>query len=47
VKRLAKCDECEHTFFLTIVDADGVLIGGECPKCGYYVTRYMPGQEPR
>lgn len=40
------CDECGETIDLTIVDADGVLVGEEC-SCGYYVTRYMPGQEPK
>ena len=41
------CEECGAHFILNNVDADGVLIGGECPNCGYYVTRYMPGQEPK
>jgi Zn ribbon nucleic-acid-binding protein len=41
------CEECGTRLTLTLIDADGVLIGDECPKCGYYVTRYMPGQEPR
>lgn len=40
------CEECGHTFKIESVDGDGVLIGDECPRCGYYVTRYMPGQEP-
>lgn len=39
------CDECQRTLVLDIEDADGVLIGAEC-KCGYYVTRYLPGQRP-
>jgi hypothetical protein len=42
----AICEECGSTLSLTTVDADGVLIGDEC-ECGYYVTRYLPGQEPR
>lgn len=41
------CEECGAKVVLTIEDADGVLIGGDCPKCGYYVTRYLPGQEPK
>ncbi len=41
------CEECGAKVTLDIQDADGVLIGGTCPKCGYYVTRYLPGQEPR
>lgn len=44
-KRKTKCEECDATVTLDLIDADGVLIGAEC-KCGYYVTRYMPGQEP-
>lgn len=50
MERLSKrvtCEECGTRFTITTVDADGVLIGDECPGCGYYVTRYMPGQEPR
>lgn len=43
----ATCDECHRALYLTTVDNDGVLIGDECPGCGYYVTRYMPGQEPK
>jgi hypothetical protein len=39
------CEECQRRVTLDTVDADGVLIGAECP-CGYYVTRYMPGQNP-
>lgn len=39
------CEECGSKITLTIIDADGVLIGDEC-KCGYYVTRYMPDQRP-
>lgn len=42
-----ECDGCGRTLTLTIHDADGVLIGDECPTCGYYTTRYLPGQEPR
>ena len=41
-----ECDECQNPVHLDTVDADGVLIGGECTNCLYYVTRYMPGQEP-
>lgn len=40
------CEYCDSRLTLDTVDADGVLIGAEC-KCGEYVTRYMPGQEPR
>ena len=41
------CEYCGATISLSTIDADGVLIGDECPKCGEYVTRYMPGQAPR
>lgn len=41
-----ECEDCGRTLTLGIVDPDGVLIGAEC-VCGYYVTRYMPGMEPR
>lgn len=41
-----RCEECGESLTLTLVDSDGVLIGDECP-CGYYVTRYLPGQSPR
>lgn len=37
-----KCDECNASITITTVDADGDLIGDECTKCGYYVTRYTP-----
>lgn len=40
------CDECNTPLSINTVDADGVLIGDECPKCGYYTTRYLPGQAP-
>lgn len=40
------CENCGKRVTLDIEDADGILIGGEC-VCGYYVTRYLPGQEPR
>jgi hypothetical protein len=40
------CEECGKAITLDIIDADEVLIGAEC-KCGYYVTRYMPGKKPR
>lgn len=40
------CEECGTRLTLDIYDADGVLVGAECPKCGYYVTRYLPGQDP-
>jgi hypothetical protein len=40
------CDECGGTVLLDTIDYDGVLIGAECQHCGYYVTRYLPGQEP-
>ena len=39
------CEECGSPITLNIVDSDEVLIGAEC-ACGYYVTRYMPGQNP-
>lgn len=39
------CESCGARIILTIHDADGILIGGEC-KCGDYITRYLPGQEP-
>lgn len=42
-----ECEECGHRFTVYTVDSDGVLIGDECPKCGYYVTRYMPGMRPK
>jgi hypothetical protein len=45
--RRTPCDDCQTPLTLTSIDFDGVLIGDECPECGYYVTRYMPGQEPR
>jgi hypothetical protein len=40
------CDECQTRITLEWVDEDGVLIGGECPTCEMYVTRYLPGQAP-
>lgn len=40
-----ECEECGAKITLDTVDSDGVLIGAEC-KCGYYVTRYMPGMNP-
>lgn len=40
------CDGCGAIITITIWDADGVLIGDECPSCGYYTTRYAPGQNP-
>jgi hypothetical protein len=45
--RTTTCEECGNKVTLDTEDADGVLIGGECGSCGYYVTRYMPGQEPK
>lgn len=42
-----RCEECGTVLVLDTYDADGVLVGNECPKCGYYVTRYVKGQEPR
>lgn len=45
--RRTACDECGKTVILDTVDADGVLIGGECRHCLAYITRYMPGQEPK
>lgn len=39
------CEECLKRVTLDTIDADGILIGAEC-ECGYYVTRYMPGQSP-
>jgi len=47
VTKRTECDGCGARVVLDTVDADGVLIGGECHKCGYYTTRYMPGQEPK
>lgn len=44
---VTECENCLHVFTIRTIDGDGVLIGDECPECGYYVTRYMPGQEPR
>ena len=41
------CDGCQAPLTINTIDADGVLIGDECPTCGYYTTRYLPGQEPR
>lgn len=43
--RRTTCEYCGRKITLTIIDADGVLIGDEC-ECGEYVTRYMPGQNP-
>lgn len=45
--RKTRCEECGEKVTLATIDNDGVLIGDECPSCGYYVTRYMPGMEPR
>ena len=45
--RRTTCEECGTAVTLTTKDADGVLIGDECLSCGYYVTRYMPGMEPK
>jgi len=36
------CEECQSPIILDEWDADGVLVGAECSKCGYYVTRYTP-----
>jgi endogenous inhibitor of DNA gyrase (YacG/DUF329 family) len=47
VRKRTTCDECGTRVLLYIVDPDGVLIGADCPKCGTYVTRYMPGQAPQ
>jgi RNase P subunit RPR2 len=44
--RRTLCDECAAPLTLTTIDGDGVFIGDECPSCGYWVSRYMPGQEP-
>jgi len=44
--KVTTCDECGAPITLDTVDPDGVLIGAECDACGYYVTRYMPGQAP-
>lgn len=43
----AICDECGNTLSLRTIYEDGVLIGDPCPACGYWVSRYMPGQEPK
>lgn len=40
------CEECGELCLLTTTDPDGILIGDEC-LCGYYVTRYQRGMEPR
>ena len=37
------CDGCGNIYVLDV--PEDILIGGECPKCGYYTTRYQPGQE--
>lgn len=42
-----ECDGCGERITITTEDADGVLIGGECGNCGYYTTRYLPGQGPK
>jgi hypothetical protein len=42
-----ECDGCGEFMLLTTEDSDGVLIGDECATCGYYTTRYLPGQEPQ
>ena len=39
------CEECGEKVTLDVVDSDGILIGAES-ACGYYVTRYMPDQNP-
>ena len=44
--RPATCEECGASLTLDTIDPDGTLIGAEC-SCGYYVTRYMPGQAPK
>ena len=41
------CEECGAKVELDTVYDDGVLIGGECPRCGYWVSRYMPGMAPK
>lgn len=38
------CEECQAR--VTLTENDGILIGAEC-QCGYYVTRYLPGMEPK
>jgi hypothetical protein len=45
--RRTTCDECLTPLTLTTLYDDDVFIGDECPECGYWVSRYMPGQEPR
>jgi DNA-directed RNA polymerase subunit RPC12/RpoP len=45
--RKTTCEECGAKVTLEIEDADGILEGNECPKCGYYVTRYVPGMKPK
>jgi len=42
---ITRCEECQRRLSLQLIDPAEVLIGGEC-ACGYYVTRYLPGQEP-
>jgi len=34
------CESCGAAVVLDEMSADGTLIGGDCPGCGYYVTRY-------
>ena len=34
------CDEC-GTLVCLDGENDGVLIGGECMSCGYWVSRYV------
>jgi hypothetical protein len=46
VNKRTTCEYCQRKIVLDIIDNDGVLIGAEC-VCGEYVTRYMPGQEPK
>ena len=38
-----KCENCGQSLTLDI--EDDIFIGGEC-RCGYYVTRYLPGMNP-
>ncbi len=38
-----ECDGCDEIIMLRTTDADGILIGDECPWCGYYTSRYQRG----
>lgn len=44
---MTTCEECGYRVELTTVYEGGILIGDECPHCGYWVSRYMPGMKPK